>query len=325
MALISCPECNANISDQAPQCPQCGYVRNAQASAPLAAEPAPASPDAASDDELLDAAIGPTNLSFYRPKFDRFAAGQGSVSWNWPAFFVTIFWMLYRRMYGYALLVWFVLPIVFVIVAAIIGGISGDPAVYGGTYYLLWMVFGFILIPMFANRLYYRHATRKIARAKTIYSDKEDQLREVYRTGGTGGAGIIVAVVIGGVMLVGILAAIAIPAYQDYTIRAQVSEGLNLSGGAKAAVTEYIADNREYPFDNNAAGLVPANQISGKYVSSVRVDEGQVVVTYGNNSHAAIQGQTLYLIPDASNYPNVYWTCVSQDLANKWLPSVCRN
>lgn len=325
MALISCPECNANISDQAPQCPQCGYVRQAAQSAPATAEPAAATPVGASEDELLDAAIGPTNLSFYRPKFDRFAAGQGSVSWNWPSFFVTIFWMLYRRMYAYALLVWFVLPIVFLIVAAIIGGISGDPAVYGSTYYLLWMVFGFIIIPMFANRLYYRHATKKIARAKALFSNEEDQLREVYRTGGTGGAGIIVGVILVGIMLIGILAAIAIPAYQDYTIRAQVSEGLNLSGGAKAAVTEYMHDNREFPLDNNAAGLVPANQITGKYVSSVAVDEGQIVITYGNNANAAISGQTLYLVPDVSNFPDVYWTCVSQDLANKWLPAACRN
>ena len=165
MALINCPECNASISDQALQCPQCGYVQNTQASAPLAAEPAPASPGAASDDDLLDAAIGPVNKSYYRPKFDRFAALQGSVSWNWPAFFVTIFWMLYRRMYAYAVLVWFVLPVVLIVVAGLVGGISGDASASISTYYLLHAIIGFIVIPMFANRLYYRHATRKIARS----------------------------------------------------------------------------------------------------------------------------------------------------------------
>jgi len=320
MALINCPECNASISDQAPQCPQCGY-----AARPATAPAAQAAPTAASDDDLLDAAIGPTNLSFYRPKFDRFAAGQGSVSWNWPSFFVTIFWMLYRRMYGYALLVWFVLPVVLILVAGIVGGITGDPSSYVSTYYLLYIIVGFIIIPMFANRLYYRHATKKIARAKALFSNEEDQLREVYRTGGTGGAGIIIGVILVVIMLVGILAAIAIPAYQDYTIRAQVAEGLNLSAGAKAAVMEYVLDNREYPLNNSEAGLSPANQITGNYVSSVAVDEGQVVVTYGNNAHGSIQGNTLYLVPDASNYPNVYWTCVSQDLANKWVPAACRN
>ena len=88
---------------------------------------------------------------------------------------------------------------------------------------------------------------------------------------------------------------------------------------------EYVLDNREYPLNNSEAGLSPANQITGNYVSSVAVDEGQVVVTYGNNAHGSIQGNTLYLVPDASNYPNVYWTCVSQDLANKWVPAACRN
>lgn len=323
MALINCLECNASISDQALQCPQCGYVQGAPASIPTA--PEPASEASASDDELLDAAIGPTNKSYYRPKFDRFAAGQGSVSWNWPSFFVTIFWMLYRRMYAYALLLIFVMPIVLVMTAVVFGVIAGDDSVAVSTYYLLSTVIGFIVIPMFANRLYYRHATRKIARAKAIYSDKEDQLREVYRTGGTGGAGIIVAVIFGGIMLIGILAAIAIPAYQDYTIRAQVSEGLNLSSGAKAAVTEYIMDRQEFPLDNQTAGLSPAHEITGKYVSSVAVDEGQIVVTYGNNANANISGDALYLIPDMSSYADVSWTCYSQDLANKWLPAACRN
>lgn len=323
MPLINCPECNASISDQAPQCPQCGYVQQAPQSTPAA--PAPAASGPTSDDEFLDAAIGPTNRSFYRPKFDRFTAEQGSVSWNWPAFFVTMFWMLYRRMYGYALLYIFVLPIVIIIVSVIFAVITGNKSAAVSVYYLVSSIIGLIIIPMYANALYFRHANKKIARAKAIYNNPEDQLREVYRTGGTGGAGIIVGVIFIGIFLVGVLAAIAIPAFQDYTIRAQVFEGLNLSGGAKAAVTEYIHDVREYPVDNNTAGLMPANEINGKYVSSVRVDEGQIVVTYGNNAHAAIQGMTLYLVPDASNYPTIDWTCVSQDLTNKWLPAACRN
>ena len=71
------------------------------------------------------------------------------------------------------------------------------------------------------------------------------------------------------VAIIGILAAIAIPAYQDYTIRAQVSEGLNLSGGAKAAVTEYFQDRGLMPTGNAQAGLEAAANIQGKYVSLV--------------------------------------------------------
>ena len=67
------------------------------------------------------------------------------------------------------------------------------------------------------------------------------------------------------VAIIGILAAIAIPAYQDYTIRAQVSEGLNLSGGAKAAVTEYFQDQGAFPADNTVAGLALAGTIVRNY------------------------------------------------------------
>ena len=91
------------------------------------------------------------------------------------------------------------------------------------------------------------------------------------------------------VAIIGILAAIAIPAYQDYTIRAQVSEGLNLSGGAKAAVTEFFQDRGSMPTDNDEAGLADADtEIQGKYVSSVEVTNGVIEVTYGNDAHQVI-------------------------------------
>ncbi len=73
------------------------------------------------------------------------------------------------------------------------------------------------------------------------------------------------------VAIIGILAAIAIPAYQDYTIRAQVSEGLNLAGGAKAAVSEVVMDSGTFPTTNVLAGLSTNTDINGKYVVSVTV------------------------------------------------------
>ena len=82
------------------------------------------------------------------------------------------------------------------------------------------------------------------------------------------------------VAIIGILAAIAIPAYQDYTVRAQVSEGLNLGGGAKTAVTEFFQDRGAWPANNDQAGIdaTPTN-IKGKYVKSVTVAAGIVTAT----------------------------------------------
>jgi len=133
------------------------------------------------------------------------------------------------------------------------------------------------------------------------------------------------------VAIIGILAAIAIPAYQDYTIRAQVSEGLNLSGGAKAAVTEYFQDRGQMPSDNTMAGVAtPASEIAGKYVSSVQVGgTGALTVTYGGiagDAHTVITGAQLLLTPSTAQAGSVTWTCTTGPavIENKHLPAACR-
>jgi type IV pilus assembly protein PilA len=128
------------------------------------------------------------------------------------------------------------------------------------------------------------------------------------------------------VAIIGILAAIAIPAYQDYTIRAQVSEGLNLSGGAKAAVSEFRMDRGTWPSDNTAAGLttVPTN-ISGKYVASVGVGSGLITVTYGGDAHATLTaGPSTLLMSPVAQTGSVEWVCKSATIADKHLPAACR-
>jgi type IV pilus assembly protein PilA len=125
------------------------------------------------------------------------------------------------------------------------------------------------------------------------------------------------------VAIIGILAAIAIPAYQDYTIRAQVSEGLNLAGGAKAAVSEYTMDRGSFPGNNAEAGISAATSIFGKYVSQVAVSTGIISVTYGNDAHQILGGSVLTLTP-VTQAGSVEWTCGSANIANKHLPAACR-
>ncbi|EMT7282935.1 pilin [Neisseria gonorrhoeae] len=78
------------------------------------------------------------------------------------------------------------------------------------------------------------------------------------------------------IAIVGILAAVALPAYQDYTARAQVSEAILLAEGQKSAVTEYYLNNGKWPADNGAAGVASSDKIKGKYVESVTVANGVV-------------------------------------------------
>ncbi|MES0873756.1 pilin [Sinimarinibacterium thermocellulolyticum] len=125
------------------------------------------------------------------------------------------------------------------------------------------------------------------------------------------------------VAIIGILAAIAIPAYQDYTIRAQVSEGINLAAGAKTAVAEVFQDSGTFPGSNASAGLSQAASITGKYVTQVAVGaSGVITATYGNEVNTKIAGGTCTMTPtDAGG--SVEWDCTCS-FATKWRPNACR-
>jgi type IV pilus assembly protein PilA len=127
------------------------------------------------------------------------------------------------------------------------------------------------------------------------------------------------------VAIIGILAAIAIPAYQDYTIRAQVSEGLNLSGGAKAAISEYTMDTGAFPINNTQAGIATTpTDINGKYTDSVTVGAaGVITVDYGGDAHIILAPGQLTLTP-ATNAGSVEWVCGAVGIAPKHLPAACR-
>ena len=113
------------------------------------------------------------------------------------------------------------------------------------------------------------------------------------------------------VAIIGILAAIAIPAYQDYTIRAQVTEGLNLAGAAKAAVAESFANSGTAPALRINAGMsAAATDTNGKYVLSIGVANGTILITYGGpEANARINNQTLGLTPYETLDGSVAWRC----------------
>src|SRR5262245_58527550 len=93
------------------------------------------------------------------------------------------------------------------------------------------------------------------------------------------------------VAIIGILAAIAIPAYQNYTIRAQVAEGINLAAAMRAAVATSFVDRGEAPTNRSEAGLsANATDSSGAYVSSIEVTNGTLIVTYGGGANAMLAG-----------------------------------
>lgn len=127
------------------------------------------------------------------------------------------------------------------------------------------------------------------------------------------------------VAIIGILAAIAIPAYLDYAIRSQVAHGINLAAGAKVAVAEYYQDQGDYPTDNAIAGLAAAASIRGKYVTQVEITAGgQIEVTFGNDVNSKILNAVL-TVSATDNDGSLSWACTGDaTLVEKWLPPACR-
>ncbi|MBQ6657347.1 MAG: pilin [Ottowia sp.] len=114
------------------------------------------------------------------------------------------------------------------------------------------------------------------------------------------------------VAIIGILAAIALPAYQDYTIRSQASEGLTLMSGAKTAVAETFINTGSVPTDRTAAGMsANAADTQGQFVTQVAVSNGEITATYGNNANQKIHNQTLVLTPYEQTDGSVAWQCSS--------------
>jgi type IV pilus assembly protein PilA len=110
------------------------------------------------------------------------------------------------------------------------------------------------------------------------------------------------------VAIIGILAAIAIPAYQNYTIRAQVTEGLNLADGWKTQAAEYFANNGTFPTTAQVQASGQA-QSSGKYVSSIASDLGAITVTYGSQANSKILNNTLVLNAYVNQNSDIVWVC----------------
>jgi len=129
------------------------------------------------------------------------------------------------------------------------------------------------------------------------------------------------------VAIIGILAAIALPAYQDYTIRAQVSEGINLADGLKTPMADYYNDKGVWPA-NGTGGIAPAASIIGTYVDQVTTSatDGSIQARFSNTgvykANLKINGATITLTPTV-NGGTISWVCTGS-MADKYKPQICR-
>jgi type IV pilus assembly protein PilA len=145
------------------------------------------------------------------------------------------------------------------------------------------------------------------------------------------------------VAIIGILASLAVSAYQTYTVRAQIAEGLNFAAGAKVPIVDAYTNGGVAPANRAAAGMTPlASDSRGSYVSSVEITDGRIDINFGGPlAHQDIIGETLSVTPYETNGNSVVWRCgnapapagnllaggaahIAPTLDQRYLPSTCR-
>jgi len=143
------------------------------------------------------------------------------------------------------------------------------------------------------------------------------------------------------IAIIGILASIALPAYQDYTVRAQMAEGITMTDAIKPNIIEFYKYKGRFPADNDEAGLPEGQYLMGNYVKSMNVVDGAIQIEMGNKIYAQLEGKILTIRPQyvvESHITPLAWLCGGSsvvegmsvagenrtDIDNKFLPAACR-
>ncbi len=341
-----CTQCGASNPDEARFCASCGKAMSRveptmAASKPEAAQPkaqpdfqntfpgdapkkapfegkavaAPApsfgshSPEPEDDKEAWAAYIGPASREYYLERFERYAKGNGSL-WHWPALLVTWYWMLYRKMWPQAAL-YFVSIFVLSFVLGVISGVDEDAGAIIG----LGLFAGFFIVPaMLANGLYWRRSLKVMGRLRAITNNRDQYLGALSAKGGTSNLAIIVTIVVA-IFSVGVLAAIALPAYNDYTKRAKASEVMIHGNTTAQSVAEHYQANNTIATDLNVLGVTPIS-MSGVTIS-ISPEDG--TVTYIVRDLGTMKFQ-----PTIDENGKIGVECSSPDIRSQMLPIRCR-
>lgn len=273
-------------------------------------------PPGAFDADAYAAAIGPKATEYYLDEFEEIHRG-GNGSWHWPAFFVTLFWLMRRRMWGKAVL-YIVISWLLSIVGA--GLVAASPGL-GAVYQIALMIAFFVVPAKFANRLYFKHCTRLIEAAKQSARSRDHALGIVGGKGGTSGAAFAFALVFVFVGVVGMLAAVAIPAYQDYTMRAKATEVIVAMAPSRVAINEYYDRTGRLPATLQDTGV--GYPSASRYGSAVEYDAGSGAISTRAELSASVKA-LIVMRPLLSKDGRMTWSCGSPDLAAKYLPKTCR-
>lgn len=299
---MNCPHCGTATPDDSRFCPGCGKATTAAA--------------AISRESLLLAAIG-SRAERYLPRFLAREQGErGAMGWHWPALFATFGWLLYRKMYGLALAYAAIAFLLAPIVAPLLIGALKEV----GSLLALLIYLGLLVLPaLFADALYHRHCRRIIDMTQRYQPDQERQLEQIRLSGGPGAAWLIpVLLAFAIIPVLGILAAIALPAYQDYVARAKTSSAYSQMLKASRAVSVHYTEQGRLPANLEDAGFVAE---ASDQRGDIRLDNDGVIST---TIRVGNQEKSLQLRPALVSEGQLEWRCDAATMPDKWLPIACR-
>lgn len=319
-----CGKCGKAVSPDLDFCVHCGARVGATNSDPqvTSSAAAPKVGAGASDEMLWRAYVG-KNSAYYVPRFAKYAETSSTFpSWHWPAFFVAFWWALYRNAWGAAILFFF-LPWLLFIPFAIVTAVLGDDNGFTTARTILFYALAYVVPATLANGIYFRLAQKRVAEARALSPDTTAQIAYLSGKGGTSSVFVIVLALFVVVFLSGILAAIAIPAYQDYITRSKISEALVTGVAAENYVATYWKDNGTLPTPSDVAAFV--NSVPHPYVVRIDLDPKNGVLTLTlSNSIGPPAGKSLQLTPSEDANGQVTWRCSRGEIPAKYLPASCR-
>ena len=256
------------------------------------------------------------NQDYYLDMFAGFdRAGAVSVIWHRHAFFASFFWLLYRKMWREAL-IYFLAPY---LLMPLLGVIGGPFLVTLG--YMLYTIGIVVWLPMYANALYYKHCKKQIETVSASSGDLQQQLGELSARGGTIDLARMWLLALVSVVVLGILAAIAIPAYQGYTVKTHTAKAYAMGERAASKVSDFYMSHRGIPTSLSETGF---SEPMPNYVREIGMSprNGAVTVTMDG---PVVGGKSFTLEPSLGEGGKLNWSCTSEQILEQYLPQQCRH
>jgi hypothetical protein len=253
-------------------------------------------------EQLYRAAVGQSRANFYAPKFLAFENSDSRRSWNWAPVFFGFVWFIYRRMYVFALVFGFLAPVLFYWLSAVAIGLVWRAPAESWLWGVPSFLFNFVLIPMYANYLYFSSVEKRIGALREKLPDDAAVLEQL---GGFRSTSIVACIV--GISIVAGAAASAIYLQNSGEVKDQISAVIeDLSNLQSAVVKSYIAD---HAWPDHEVAMGPYERPHTPFVDVLTIDRGTISVRFGDHASELIAGQIISLRPSLSATGAVLWSC----------------